>query len=176
MPRHLQVSSIRLYSACVILAAIRRLSSSDRYRLPARGRQSSPSTAVSQADGMPLANVTQSLEARPTAQMFQEKPQERNGLRDVVLSGTAEFPNKTASLLLAGRQGFRRIPFRPFAMIRFWLQNLSSSASLATTAFSSACFCLPAVAACAAPMSLEMTLVVSVSPASGRTLSEKFSS
>ena len=32
--------------------------------------QSSPSTAVSQADGMPLANVTQSLEARPTAQMM----------------------------------------------------------------------------------------------------------
>ena len=58
---------------------------------------------------MPLANVTQSLEPRPTAQMFQEKrPQERNGLRDFVLSGTAEFLNKTANFVLAGiRDDFR---------------------------------------------------------------------
>jgi hypothetical protein len=37
-------------------------------------------------------------------------------------------------------QGLPRIPFRPFATIRFRSRNLSSSASWPRTAFSSACF------------------------------------
>jgi hypothetical protein len=61
-------------------------------------------------------------------------------------------------LMLAGRQGVLRIRFRPFATIRQPLPSLSCGAGWGRTAVSSAYFRLPAVAARAGAMSLEMAL------------------
>jgi hypothetical protein len=98
----------------LILTAIRLLSSLDRdYKIMRPGSfthdevitTSSRSSVlaengVSHAGGMPLANVTQSLEARPTAQMFQEKrPREaKRAERNWLSAVPAEFLNKSADL------------------------------------------------------------------------------
>ena len=79
---------------------------------------------------MPLANVTQSLEARPTAQMFQEKrPREaKRAERNWLSAERHEFLNKTADFMVAGRQGFPGRGFRPFADSRGLSLNVARSA------------------------------------------------
>jgi hypothetical protein len=112
---------------------------------------------------MPLANVTQSLEAPSTAQMFQEKrPQERNGLRDFVLSGTAEFLNKTASLVLAGRQGVRKIALPLLASACGFSRTLADSCGYLDVGFAILRSRLPPFPDLCETMSLEMSLAATI--------------